>query len=353
MQVLSIKEDDRILIIAPHPDDECIGPGGILALYPHLCKVVVLSDGRQGQGDVAPETEKEIRKREFINEMQEAGVADYSMLDYEDGSLMQHTDCLEAVDLTPYTKIFVTGIHDGHPDHTAACISLRRALAKQSVQEVEIYQYEVHSPFQEVSHMLDITNVIDKKMRFIRCHQSQLTSLAYDEMAKSLARYRALQNRMGDCYIETYAIMSPAEGIDNSLIEMQKNLQKSVLFYWVLTRWMDLKIGGGSIADVLKRLEYSRIAVYGYAELGQLLCKELTDTKVDVSYVIDKKVKDTKVGNLPIYFPQSGLPDVDAVVVTAIYYFDEIRKELLKMGYKKVVSLRELLETNDMSRISE
>lgn len=349
MQVLNIKEDDRILIIAPHPDDECIGPGGILALYPHLCKVVVLTDGRQGQGDVAPETEKEIRKREFVNEMREAGIAGYSMLDYEDGSLMQHTECLETVDLTLYTKIFVTGIHDGHPDHTAACISLRKALANQSVQEVEIYQYEVHSPLQQVSHMLDITNVMEKKMSFIRCHQSQLTGLAYDEMAKSLAKYRALQNRMGECYIETYAIMNLAESIDDNIIEMQKNLQKSVLFYWALTRWMDLKIGGGNIAEVLKRLEYRRIAVYGYAELGQLLCKELMDTNIDVSYVMDKKVKDTKEMNLPIYFPQSDLPDVDAVVVTAIYYFDEVQKELLQMGYKKVVSLRELLETDNMS----
>lgn len=349
MQVLSIKENDKILIIAPHPDDECIGPGGIMALYPHLCRVIVLTDGRQGQGDIAPEIVKDIRKQEFMNEMQAANIADYSMMDYEDGSLMQHTDCLEDIDLTQYTKVFVTGIHDGHSDHAAACISLRQALTKQSVQDIEIYQYEVHSPLREVSHMLDITSVVDKKVSLIRCHQSQLTSLAYDEMAKTLARYRALQNRMCDCYIETYAIMSLTENMDNSLIEMQKNLQKSILFYWVLTRWMDLKIRGGSTAELLKKLGYSRIAVYGYAEMGQLLCRELKDTEVDVVYVIDKKVKDTKIKNLPIYFPQNDLPIVDVIVVTAIYYFDEIQKELLQMKCKNVVSLRTLLESNDMS----
>lgn len=344
MQVLNIKENDKLLIIAPHPDDECIGPGGIMALYPHLCRVIVLTDGRQGQGDVAPEIEKDIRKQEFVNEMQAAGIVDYSMMDYEDGSLMQHTDCLEDVDLAQYTKIFVTGIYDGHPDHTAACISLRQALAKQSVQDIEIYQYEVHSPLREVSHMLDITSVMDKKVSFIRCHQSQLTSLAYDEMAKTLARYRALQNRMCDCCIETYAVMNLAENLDNSLIEMQKNLQKSILFYWVLTRWMDLKIRGGSTADLLRKLGYNTVAIYGYAELGQLLCRELMETEIDVSYVMDKKVKDTKIKNLPVYFPQKGLPDVDVIVVTAVYYFEEIQKELLQMEYKNIVSFRELLE---------
>ena len=76
MQILSVKESDRILIIAPHPDDECIGAGGILAMYSALCRVLVLTDGRQGQGDAAPEIEKEIRKQEFARKMQFLGITD-------------------------------------------------------------------------------------------------------------------------------------------------------------------------------------------------------------------------------------------------------------------------------------
>ncbi|MDE6662374.1 MAG: PIG-L family deacetylase [Lachnospiraceae bacterium] len=347
MQVLSIKEDDRLLIIAPHPDDECIGPGGVLALYPHLCKVIVLTDGRQGQGDVAPELEKRIRKQEFINEMRMAGISDYEMFDYEDGSLMQYTDCLKCVDLASFTKIFVTGIHDNHPDHTAACISVYQALKMQEVTNVEIYLYEVHAPLQEVTHIMDITKAMEKKLDFIRCHQSQLSSLQYDKMAKSLAQYRALQNRVDGCYYEAYTFMSPVDELDSGTVELEKKLQKSVLFYWILTRWMDLKIRGYGIADILNKLKYNNIAVYGYAELGQLLCKELVDTKVHVSYLLDKRVKDTGIENLPVYVPQSGLPKVDAIVVTAVYYFDEIEKELLQMGYKNIISFRNLLETDD------
>lgn len=347
MQVLSIKENDRLLIIAPHPDDECIGPGGVLALYPHLCKVIVLSDGRQGQGDVSPELEKKIRKQEFVNEMQKAGISDYEMLDYEDGSLLQHTDCLKNIDLTSFTKIFVTGIHDNHSDHTAACISLYQALEEQRIVNVEIYQYEVHAPLQEVTHIMDITKVMEKKLDLIRCHQSQLSSLQYDKMAKSLAEYRALQNRANDCYYEAYTYMSPVDKLDSGTVELEKKLQKSVLFYWVFTRWMDLKIRGYGIADILYKRNYHRIAVYGYAELGQLLCRELVDTHIYISYILDKRIKDTGSESLPIYVPQSGLPKVDAIVVTAVYYFDEIEKELLQMGYKNIVSLRNLLETAD------
>ena len=347
MQTLAIRDNDRLLIVAPHPDDECIGPGGILILYPQLCKVVVLTDGRQGQGDAPPELEKQVRKLEFIREMREAGIGDYEMLDYEDGSLMQHTDCLENRSLRSFTKIFVTGIHDSHPDHTAACISVQQALKKQGITDVEIYLYEVHAPLREVTHMLDITQILGKKLNLIRHHQSQLTSLPYDKMAKCLAEYRALQNRADGCYFETYARVSPGDDLESGTVELEKKWQKSVLFYWILTRWMDWKTKGKCIADILLRKSWCQIAVYGYAELGQLLCEELNGSKVHVTYLLDKRVRDTGKKDLPVYIPQSGLPHVNAVIVTAVYYFEEIKEELSQMGYRNIISFRTLLEMEE------
>lgn len=347
MQILDVKENDRILIVAPHPDDECIGPGGILALYPQQCKVIVLTDGREGQGDRAPKLEKQIRKQEFIEEMEKAGIRDYEMLDYEDGSLMQHTDCLNQINLSPFTKIFVTGIHDNHPDHTAACVSVQEALKSQGIVDVEMYLYEVHAPLREATHILDITEVMEEKLDLIRCHKSQLTSLPYDKMVKCLAEYRALQNRAAGCYFETYTYMNPADDLDSYVVELEKKWQKSVLFYWILTRWMDWKIKGKSIADIFRKQDWHQAAVYGYAELGQLLCKELSGGGVQISYVLDKRVKDSGIKDLPVYVPQRGLPPVDVIVVTAVYYFDEIKEELLQMGYQNIISFRTLLEMDE------
>lgn len=64
---------------------------------------------------------------------------------------------------------------------------------------------------------------------------------------------------------------------EDSTIDLERRLQKSVQFYWVLTRWMELKITGHSVAEILEKSGYSRIAVYGYAELGRLLCQELLE----------------------------------------------------------------------------
>lgn len=344
MQALSVKETDKILIIAPHPDDECIGAGGLLALYPHLCTVIVLTDGRLGQGDMLPDETKKIREHEFTREMLLAGVKEYKMLGYQDGTLLQHTDCLADIDLACFHKIFVTGMHDNHPDHSAACISVLNAIERQKIIDAEIYLYEVHCPMHEISHMLDITDVIEKKSEFIRCHKSQLTVVAYDEMSKCLAKFRALQNRLGNVYIEVYYLIDSKEKMKNGSVELENRLQKSIQFYRMLTKWVDMKISGKGITDLLINRGITDVAVYGYAELGKLLVKELNQSNIEVAYILDKKVKESDMDNISIYVPQKDLPGVSAVIVTAVYYYDAIQKELMDLEFKNIISLESLLE---------
>lgn len=344
MHILEIRPNDKILIIAPHPDDECIGPGGILCLYPNQCSVLVISDGREGQEDLPSEECKGIRRAEFIDEMRFLGIRSYQMLDYKDGTLIQHIDCLRQIDLSVYTKIFVTGSHDNHPDHTAAYASVCQRLHQQQIHNVDVYLYEIHAPLENATHILDITNVIDKKKRLIQFHQSQLRTIPYDRYAECMAEYRALQNRLRGQYVEAYTLVLPEHGLDGSTMELEKQLQKSNLFYRILTRWVALKIKGRNIAEILEEIRYRSVAVYGYAELGKLLCRELFNTSVNVIYVLDKKIRETEIGDLPVYTPAEGLPEPDAVIVTAVYYFDEITNTLSGMGFKNIISLQTLLE---------
>lgn len=344
MRYLDIKEEERILVVAPHPDDECIGAGGLLALYPEQCSVVVLTDGRQGQGDVAPEKEKKIRRDEFIQEMEHAGITSWRLLDWEDGTLMQHTDCLLQMDLSSYSKIFVTGMQDGHADHTAACISVFRALGEQINAQTQVYAYEVHTLLQEVTHVLEITDVLEKKLELIRFHQSQLAGVEYDRLAECLAKYRGIQNGGNGSCLEAYCAISAIDDREKGNAELESQLQKYKLFYWVLTRWMQLKTQGIRMADILGARGCGKIAIYGFAEIGQLLCRELREEGLKVSYIMDRKVCESGYEDIPVHYPKAGLPKADAVVVTAVYYYDEIRAELTEMGFQDVISFRELVE---------
>ena len=64
----------NILVIAPHPDDESIGVGGLIMSYPRQCTVIVMTDGGAAIPSVNPKTMKHIRKREFEEAMNYAGI---------------------------------------------------------------------------------------------------------------------------------------------------------------------------------------------------------------------------------------------------------------------------------------
>lgn len=342
---INIAQTDKIIIIAPHPDDECIGTGGLLSLYPELCDVIVVTDGRQGQKDTAPEEVKEIRRQEFENAMKYVGIHTYRMLGYEDGTLLQYTDCLKDIDFSGYTKIFIPWGDDNHPDHTAAYLAAIEQMKQQHIANAEVYQYEVHVPFHDVTHMLDITSGIDNKLKLIQFHKSQVSSVDYDQIAKALAKYRACQCNYPKKYFEVYLQTDVAHDLLGQEIAIrEKTLQKYIQFYRVMLRWLNAVQEGVSIEGYLKVRGIKKVAIYGYADMGKLLCNELRKSDIKVNAILDKRDVPSLIPDLRIQKPSEGDKTVDAVLVTAVYYFDEIRAELEKMGYRNVISLQKIVE---------
>ncbi len=340
-----VTEGDKILIIAPHPDDECIGTGGLLTLYPELCDVVVLTDGRHGQKETKPEAVKEIRRREFENEMKYARVHSYKMLGYEDGTLLQHVDCLKNIDFSGYTKIFIPWGDDNHPDHTGAYLAAIGRMKQQHTINAEVYQYEVHVPFHDVTHMLDITSGIDHKLKLIQFHNSQVSSVDYDQIAKALGKYRACQCNLPEKYLEVYlATDITQDSLEQEIAVREKTLQKYIQFYRVMLGWLNAVQKGMSIEGILKGRGIKTVAIYGYADMGKLLCNDLLKSDIKVSAILDKRDVKSLVPGLQVQKPSEGDRTVDAVLVTAVYYFDEISEELKKMGYENVISLQKIVE---------
>ena len=177
MEKLIISPNEKVLIIAPHPDDESIGCGGLLLMYSSRCDVICISDGRQGQGDITPIKLKGIRRDEFRRAMETLSVNSYRMLGVEDGTLCGHLDALTSVDFTGYSKVFVTGRGDINPDHSAAIVMVKKALEEQKISGIEVYEYEVHKEIERPSHFLEIDEVFSKKDKMIRKYDSQVKNV--------------------------------------------------------------------------------------------------------------------------------------------------------------------------------
>ncbi len=343
---LNIHNNDRILIIAPHPDDECIGAGGILALYPTQCDVWVMTDGRYGSSNNIPHEMIKVRKKEFELEMKLSGVKNYKMFNIEDGTLLNHIDIVQCEDLSKYTKIFVTNELDEHADHRAAFRLIKETLIKQNNYTTQLYQYEISTPLRCVTHYVNITDVYKKKSQLISVHKSQHKALNYTRLAESLNAYRGVITGIDGLYAEGYLLTSLNVDKDqeNKYMYEERN-QKLLQFYRVYDMWLNSTLQNKKISEYILKMGYKNIAIYGYGSLGKRLyqCIKADGNLICVKYIMDKAADKGLSNEINIVCPSENLEKVEIVIVTPIYYYKDISEKLNNMGYENVISLEDIV----------
>lgn len=132
-------------------------------------------------------------------------------------------------------------------------------------------------------------------------------------------------------------------------IVMQKELdrmstmaKKNYVIIRLFDQWMKVKQGGESIADYLKEKGYRTVAIYGMSFAGERLYDDLKDTEIAVRYGIDQNA-DKIYAEVDVLGADEDLPEVDAVIVTAVYYFDEIEEKLSNRMDCPILSLEDIL----------
>lgn len=121
-----------------------------------------------------------------------------------------------------------------------------------------------------------------------------------------------------------------------------ETLKKVHVLYNVFDRWLQIRQEGRTLAEYFKKYNYKTVAIYGMKELGERLIDELKDSDITVSYAIDKNA-DQIYADVDIVAPDDELEPVDVIVVTAIYYFDEIADMLNEKVDYPVVSLEDIV----------
>ncbi len=172
IQEMELTDEDRIAVIAPHPDDECLGVASALILAPKKTDIFVLTDGSHGSKERSVEEEAVLRRNQFEAEMEYVKPHSYTWLGCEDTKMYMHRKDVTKIDFTPYTVIFLPWRKSFHPDHryaAAFCMDeIRRQKAKASC-----YFYEIKAPFYRPTHFIDITGIIDEKRELIDFHKDQ------------------------------------------------------------------------------------------------------------------------------------------------------------------------------------
>ena len=124
--------------------------------------------------------------------------------------------------------------------------------------------------------------------------------------------------------------------------ERQGKVDKFKGYYNMLNQWLMLKQDGKSLEKYFEENNYKTIAIYGMGEMGNRLYDELKGTEIKVKYAIDKNAAGA-YSELDIREIDDELEEVDAIVVTATFAFDEIEEELCSMFSCPIISLDDVV----------
>lgn len=86
-----------------------------------------------------------------------------------------------------------------------------------------------------------------------------------------------------------------------------------------------------------------RIGVYGWGKVGQCLYKELVEIGIKPCVVVDKNYISLNNAEIEIVSPDSQLPEIDILIVSAVNCFDEIQQYMKKKVDCKIISLEDIL----------
>lgn len=117
---------------------------------------------------------------------------------------------------------------------------------------------------------------------------------------------------------------------------------KMEIYYNLMEHWFTIHEQGKTIPGILMEQGIKKIALYGMGKIGKHVIYEIKNSEVKVAYGIEKN-KTGFYDGLQIKSIDDEFPQVDAIIVTAIYDFDEIERDLKNRVNYPVISLEQII----------
>ena len=197
---------EKVLVIAPHCDDEVLGCGGVMAKHiskDHPVYVAIVTNGNIGAPEIFPKEGTEKVRSEALKAHQLLGVKDTFFLDFPAPRL----DSIPAYKLSMeinklindhgITTLYIPHRGDIHKDHKITYeASLVAARPIDDCPVKTIYSYETLSetewapPFGDDAFIptvfIDIGPFIEKKKEAFKCYSTQLKEFPHSRSVRSI-----------------------------------------------------------------------------------------------------------------------------------------------------------------------
>ena len=210
----------RMMIFAPHPDDETFGCGGTIVkrlTEGYEVFIVVSTDGRHAflnvlglQNDPTPEELKLIRRKEIFRASRKLGVPSENLVlfDYEDGTLREHeaeTEKKVSEMLNKYlpTEVYFPHEKDANVDHQAANRVVRRSIEKTGLSPSR-YEYSISQRFSRIGPLVsrllnlfrhnlvfvDVSEFLPVKEAAMKEFKSEIEALSHKQKRPVIKNFR-------------------------------------------------------------------------------------------------------------------------------------------------------------------
>lgn len=130
----------------------------------------------------------------------------------------------------------------------------------------------------------------------------------------------------------------------NEIEDMLIAVRKNRMLYRYMNQWVAQKQRGTDFSVFFVSQGIYSIAIYGMHYMGQRLYDELQGSQVEIRYAIDRNAN-RKIEGIPIVVkrPDDDLGAVDAIVITSVFDFLEIKCDLVKKVNCPIISIEEML----------
>jgi LmbE family N-acetylglucosaminyl deacetylase len=186
----------RVLVLAPHPDDEVFGCGG--AILRHVAQgdpvqvVVVTAGGFEAEGQSLRPDYVAARQTESRAAAAIMGYGDPVFWSWPDQGLAYGEaligELLSTMQAFEPTHLYLPAHTEVHPDHQALCAAATEAARRYGALQ-SLYYYEVGQPLMP-NFLLDISDLCDKLDRAMQTFTSQLARHNYLAHMQGLRAFR-------------------------------------------------------------------------------------------------------------------------------------------------------------------
>ncbi len=195
VEVMRAPPRERVLVCAPHPDDEVLGCGGTIMMHAaqgDAVHVVIAFDGLRG---LAKQWPRDTRRKEAERAGLILGLQPYQFLDHPEGHVPSRAEfdagvrqMAERIDAWAPDVIYGPWPGESHVDHRTLARVLFRA-AQLSGTRAEVWGYEVWTPLR-ADRVVEISEVWEAKTAALREYESQHGSTHLLLQAEERARSR-------------------------------------------------------------------------------------------------------------------------------------------------------------------